>query len=74
MRKRFIRRALDPLAFSPGTTFFVAALRAGVDLEDFAAVAAYHEDYARRCDMALEFMAEANSGSPKTVQIVRTTG
>ena len=74
LRKRFIRRALDPLAFSPGKTFFVAALRAGVDLEDFAAVAAYHEDYARRCDMALEFMAEANSRSPRTVQIVRTTG
>ena len=52
-RREFTRKALDPEAFSPAKTFLLSAQAAGVDLEDFAAVAAYQERLEHASEIAL---------------------
>jgi hypothetical protein len=71
LRARFIRKALDPMAFSPGKRFLLSAKRRGLDLEDFVAMAAFHEEHARGMDAALEFLAETSA--PRSPYRTRTT-
>ena len=66
-RRTFARKALDPEAFSPAKTFALSAQAAGVDLEDFAAVAAHHERFERVSELALGFIQPRNV--PRAVRV-----